>query len=52
MFFVDSVAVFVVIVAFAVTRWVVPVVVGAEPRTEGLRKLFENFPSCLVKDEE
>ena len=47
MFFVDSVAVAIVIVAFAVAWWVVPVVVGAEQRTEGFRKLFENFLAGL-----
>ena len=48
MFFVDSVAVAVVVVGFAVARWVVPVVVGAKPRTEGFRKLFENFLAGLA----
>jgi len=48
MFFVDSVAVTIVVVAFAVARWVVPVVIGAQPRTEGFRKLFENFLTRLA----
>ena len=39
-FFVDSVAVAVVVVAFTIARWVVPVVIGAVPRTEGCRKLL------------
>ncbi|ERG91993.1 MAG: hypothetical protein J07HQW1_02027 [Haloquadratum walsbyi J07HQW1] len=47
MFFVDSVAVTIVVVGFAVARWVIPVVVGAKPRTEGFSKLFENFLAGL-----
>ncbi len=47
MFFVDSVAIAVVVIAFAVARWIVPVVVGDEPRTERFRKLFENFLTGL-----
>jgi hypothetical protein len=46
--FVDSVTVAVVVVAFAVARWVVLSVVGAEPRTEGFRELFENFLAGLT----
>ncbi len=48
MFFVDSVAVVVVVVGFAVARWVVPVVVGAKPRTERFRELFENSLAGLA----
>jgi len=47
MFFVNAVAVVVVVVFFPVARWVVSVVVGTVPRTEGFRKLFENFLTGL-----
>ncbi len=48
MFFVDSVTVAIVVVGFAVARWVVSPVVGAVPRTEGFRKLFETVLTGLT----
>jgi hypothetical protein len=47
-FFVDSIAVAIVVVGFAVARWVVPVIVGAKPRTERFRELFENSLAGLA----
>jgi hypothetical protein len=47
-FFVDSVVVAVVVVSLAIPRWIVSIIVGAEPRAESLRKLFENFMTGLT----
>jgi len=41
-FFVDATALIVVVVAFAVARWVVAVVVGTIPRVKAFSELLKN----------
>ena len=48
MFFVDSAALIVVVVAFAVARWVVPVVVGTISRVKAFSELFKNSLTGLA----
>jgi hypothetical protein len=42
MFFVDATALLVVVVLFAVSGWIVPLVVGTAPRVEGFSEFLKN----------